>query len=147
MKYDQEIEREIQLEEQDFVDLFRDQETVDDGTRVHMKKLDFLRALGRLDPMSQLTDEEREELRENHGTPNTPTITTEVMETDHAPEERRQEFEQLLRNLSISGEYTLESIEEQHGDWAVEALNDHEKVEYSDEYKSFAWVGDEVYDR
>jgi len=65
MKYDEEIEREIRLEEQDFVDLFRDQEATDGGTRLHIKKLDFLRALGRLDPMSQLTPDEREKLQED----------------------------------------------------------------------------------
>lgn len=63
MRYDQEIEREIELEADDFVDLFRNQETTDDGTRVHIKKIEFLRAVGRLDPIHQLSDERREELR------------------------------------------------------------------------------------
>jgi len=148
MKYDEEIEREIRLEEQDFVDLFRDQEATDGGTRLHIKKLDFLRALGRLDPMSQLTPDEREKLQEEHGSPHSPSvIETEEMETDHAPEKRDREFENILRNLSISGEYTVEGVEDTHGEWAVERLHEHEDVEYSPEYKSFAWDGDGVYDR
>jgi hypothetical protein len=147
MKYDEEIERELRLEEDDFVDLFRDQEATDSGTRLYIKKLDFLRALGRLDSMLQLTEEEREELREKHATDEERLIiTSEEMEHDHPPDERDEEFNQLLRNLSISGEYTLESIEDDRGQWAVERLHGHPDVSYSPERKSFAWAGDEVYE-
>lgn len=81
MKYNENIDREVRLEEQDFIDLFRNQETTDDGSRVYIKKLDFIRALGHLDSSAGLTEEERSKLRE-HQTPDVGVIESEPVPED-----------------------------------------------------------------
>lgn len=148
MKYDEEIEREIRLEEQDFVDLFRKQEAVDGGTRLHIKKLDFLRALGRLDPMAQLTEEEREELKEKHATPHSPEIEVKEMDGEFGedtrifgnPDEKSREeiVEKAIDWMSHGGEYSLREARQEYGDWFVEALNEDERLNFHEGYKTWA---------
>lgn len=147
MKYGEEIEREIRLEEQDFVDLFRDQEAIDGGTRLHIKKLDFIRALGRLDPMSQLTDEELEELREKHAT-HSLEIMVEEMDGEFGgdtrifgnPDEKSRDeiVEKAIEWMSHGAEYSLREARQEYGDWFVEALNEDERLTYHEGYKTWA---------
>jgi len=67
MKYDQEIEREIEIEADDFVNLMEQRESVDGGTRVFIRPTELLRALGRLDPMP-VDPDERQALIDEYGT-------------------------------------------------------------------------------
>jgi len=67
MKYDQEIEREIEIEADDMVNLLQNRESVDDGTRVFIRPTELLHALARLDPMP-VDPEERERLEKEYAT-------------------------------------------------------------------------------
>jgi hypothetical protein len=124
---------EIVLGEQDLVDLIRDQEASDEGTTITISKIDFLHAISRFDSMAMLTDEEREELREKYGSDDPSEIVSESME---------EEYDRLLHNLSISGEYHIDYIHDVYGEWAEEALREEDTVEWHDGYRTFAWIGD-----
>lgn len=50
-------------------------------------------------------------------------------------------YARLIRNLSISGEVHEESVKEAYPDGFIERLHEDERIEYSEGYKSFAYVG------
>lgn len=78
MKYDQEIEREIELEADDLVALFNRRESIDGGTRVFIRPTEMLHALAKLDP---IPPGEQERLREEHGSGDI-TIQSVLMEDE-----------------------------------------------------------------
>lgn len=80
MKYDQEIEREVELEADDLVNLIQQRESVDGGTRIFIRPTEMLHALARLDPMPYDKDEQ-ERLREEYGSGEI-TIQSVLMEDE-----------------------------------------------------------------
>jgi len=136
MEYDEEIERVIELDADDFVELFRSQVALDDGTRIHISNNEFLRAMSRLDPASEMSDEQLNGIEKSS------------MEESFSEDERDDEYDRLLHNLSISGEIRLEAVKDNYGDWAVDRLKNDDRVVWSDFYSSFSWPDDEeVYGR
>ncbi|AGM11516.1 hypothetical protein M199_gp150 [Halogranum tailed virus 1] len=52
-----------------------------------------------------------------------------------------ERYNRLIRNLSISGEIHEETVRDECPDGFIERLHEDERIEYSEGYKSFAYVG------
>lgn len=84
MKYNEEINRELQLSESDMIDLLRWQEAeqeVDDGTiTIRVNKIDFVRALGKVEASGEMSEERAKKVMQKREEGiEYPTITSEPM--------------------------------------------------------------------
>jgi len=54
-----------------------------------------------------------------------------------------EEFDELIRSLSKSGEHEYQYVDSMYGKWATTALKKHEHVEYNSKDGVFIWEGDD----
>lgn len=92
MKYNEEINRELQLSESDMVGLLKHQEAkqeTDDGTiTIRVNKIDFIRALGKVEASGPISEERAKEIIEKREeTIEYPTITSEPVPVEDEDED------------------------------------------------------------